>query len=102
MEVQTSRIKKREDPRKAGVAIAWFHQVFQELQPHVMKKNVGCFAQITGQPLHDGPSPLASINVYGDADRIQNLKSIKRKFDPMSIFSAVESGMTCAHNIHQD
>ena len=92
---------KGEDPSRGAAAVTWLNNTCRALQPHIITaEGVGLIAPATDQPLDSpAPKPMVPVNVFGSAARIEKLRTIKRKFDPDNVFSAVQSGITGAHNI---
>ena len=102
LNVVTSRKPgKPEDPARGAAAVTWLNNTCRALQPHIITADgVGLIAPATDKPLDPpAPEPMAPVNVFGSAARIEKLRMIKRKFDPDNVFSAVQSGITGAHNI---
>ena len=81
--------------------MAWLNNTCRALQPHIITaEGVGLIAPATDKPLDPpAPQPMEPVNVFGGAARVEKLRAIKRKYDPNNVFSAVQSGITGAHNI---
>mmetsp|Transcript_26453 Transcript_26453/g.67163 ORF Transcript_26453/g.67163 Transcript_26453/m.67163 type:complete len:276 (+) Transcript_26453:267-1094(+) len=79
-----------------ALAEEWLVKVTDELKPHLITNGVGSLSSMFGASPSLAPP---KENVFGSPERVAKLQAIKAKYDPKNVFSAVENGMSGAHNI---